>query len=598
MKDRTWSSENGHVHTVLGEPEQDQIRQLFMNNHLSDVVLHFPAPDNSRSSHHELYDGASTSTSLPAHRLLLSLRSGAFRTAFRESSTSYTSTVLGDKRLRLPLKMVIQDTPYVIFKELLRYIYTGTLQPPPVTPTANHEGVDTSKSLCTFWLELVKAATRYDVPALLVLCIEEIETLLVHCQNQIMDIIYFVDSASKTSQSTPTTDAVGLAKHRLMALCMSTIMAMPDAQMQALMQANQCSTDRLLQIYRDRTNVPLVLAVQHQNFRVVDALLDGPSREEALRLPDDQGVLPFVAALNSANDAIIRRVLVPASLSWVTLTSSVSVWFLLACASGNVLHCQILADMHHADVNEISVVESSDEFGKGQTPLHIASRFGHVSIVQYLLSLHAVPNFQDEEGNTPLHYASNELIAEVFLAHNGKCNPNIPNNRGQVPLHLAAMRGDIGVVSLLVHHGADITAVDEEGQTAFHVAAANGYASVVLVLLKMSEDRAMESKDIAAADDTSEPQRELDTDQPAFSIDADDYKSNTALHLAAMAPQGRVDKILQVLLENGADPNRPNWFGTVLLGIRRCICFAPTTTAHLPSSTCLLNMERTSKCKV
>ncbi|RHY32888.1 hypothetical protein DYB25_001816 [Aphanomyces astaci] len=271
---------------------------------------------------------------------------------------------------------------------------------------------------------------RYDVPALLVLCIEEIEALLVHCQNQIMDIIYFVDSGSKTSQSTPTTDAVGLAKHRLMALCMSTIMAMPDAQMQA--------------------------------YACMPIYIDGPSREEALRLPDDQGVLPFVAALNSANDAIIRRVLVPASLSWVTLTSSVSVWFLLACASGNLLHCQILADMHHADVNEISAVESSDEFGKGQTPLHIAS--------------------------------------------------------------------------------------------------------VVLVLLKMSEDRAMESKDIAAADDTSEPQRELDTDQPAFSIDADDYKSvsstdcNTALHLAAMAPQGRVDKILQVLLENGADPNRPNWF--------------------------------------
>ncbi|RQM27668.1 hypothetical protein B5M09_000490 [Aphanomyces astaci] len=344
MKDRTWSSENGHVHTVLGEPEQDQIRQLFMNNHLSDVVLHFPAPDNSRSSHHELYDGASTSTSLPAHRLLLSLRSGAFRTAFRESSTSYTSTVLGDKRLRLPLKMVIQDTPYVIFKELLRYIYTGTLQPPP----------------------------------------------------------------------------------------------------------------------------------------------DGPSREEALRLPDDQGVLPFVAALNSANDAIIRRVLVPASLSWVTLTSSVSVWFLLACASGNVLHCQILADMHHADVNEISVVESSDEFGKGQTPLHIA-------------------------------------------------------------------RGDIGVVSLLVHHGADITAVDEEGQVHYE----KKHADVVLVLLKMSEDRAMESKDIAAADDTSEPQRELDTDQPAFSIDADDYKSvsstdygSTPLHLAV----GKASEAISIALVRAGAP--------------------------------------------
>ncbi|RHY97423.1 hypothetical protein DYB37_000406 [Aphanomyces astaci] len=340
MKDRTWSSENGHVHTVLGEPEQDQIRQLFMNNHLSDVVLHFPAPDNSRSSHHEHYDGASTSTSLPAHRLLLSLRSGAFRTAFRESSTSYTSTVLGDKRLRLPLKMVIQDTPYVIFKELLRYIYTGT------------------------WLRL--------------------------------------PLGKKVASFEP---------------------CVPPSSLRVF-DLSDASCD-----------------------------CDGPSREEALRLPDDQGVLPFVAALNSANDAIIRRVLVPASLSWVTLTSSVSVWFLLACASGNLLHCQILADMHHADVNEISAVESSDEFGKGQTPLHIAS--------------------------------------------------------------------------------------------------------VVLVLLKMSEDRAMESKDIAAADDTSEPQRELDTDQPAFNIDADDYKSvsstdygSTPLHLAV----GKASEAISIALVRAGAP--------------------------------------------
>ncbi|ETW08612.1 hypothetical protein H310_01154 [Aphanomyces invadans] len=549
MKDRAWSSENGQLRVVMGETEQDQIRQLFMNNYLSDVVLLFPALDSSEPSSHDLYDGTACTTSLPAHRLLLSLRSGAFRTAFRESSTSYTSTVLGDKRLRLPLKMVIQDTPYLVFKELLRYIYTGTLEP-PVSST------HTPKALCSFWLELVKAATRYDVPALCVLCIEEIESLLDRCQSQVIDIIYLLDSNFQSALS----DAVVVAKHRLMALCMSTIMAMPDAEMQAQMKSNRCSTDRLLKIYRERTSAPLVLAVQHQNFRVVDALLDEPTGPLALQQTDDNGILPLVAALESANDSIIRRVLVPAALSWVTLTNSVSVWFLLACASGNLLHCQILADVHHADVNDISAV-STDEFGRGQTPLHIASRYGHVEIVKYLLSLHAVPNFQDHDGNTPLHYASNEPVAEVFLTHNGKCNPNIPNNRGQVPLHLAAMRGDIGVVSLLVHHGADMAAVDEEGQTAFHVAAANGYASVVLVLLKMIEDQAMK---VTSCSSTTEP---IQSDgatieaEPKFNINAEDYKNNTALHLAAMAPPTRVEKILQVLLENGADPNRTNWFG-------------------------------------
>jgi len=39
------------------------------------------------------------------------------------------------------------------------------------------------------------------------------------------------------------------------------------------------------------------------------------------------------------------------------------------------------------------------------------------------------------------------------------------------------------------------------------------------------------------------------------------FKDNTALHLAAMSPSERCEKIILVLLENGADPNKSNWFG-------------------------------------
>ncbi|KAH9093153.1 hypothetical protein Ae201684P_008813 [Aphanomyces euteiches] len=154
------------------------------------------------------------------------------------------------------------------------------------------------------------------------------------------------------------------------------------------------------------------------------------------------------------------------------------------------------------------------------------------------------------------------MVAEVFLSHGGKCNPNIPNTRGQVALHHAATRGDIGLVNLLLHHGADLNIVDEEGQSAFHVAAASGYASVVLILLKLIEDRLSkhEAPPSPTNTDAAEPQGESDVESE-FNINAEDYKNNTALHLAAMAPQTRVEKILQVLLENGADPNRVNWFG-------------------------------------
>ncbi|KAF0701126.1 Aste57867_8349 [Aphanomyces stellatus] len=557
MKDRAWSVDNVHGQ-FLGEAEHDQIRSLYMNNHLSDVLLLFPAPEVASTS---LSTEANLSSmSLPAHRLLLSLRSGAFRMAFRESSTSYTSAVLGDNRLRLPLKMVIQDTSYPIFKELLRFIYTSTLKPPTEPTPQQHEAFGTSKSiLCMFWLELLNAAMRYDVSSLCVMCIEEIELLLVQYPQHIMEILHLVDS---NCFQDARTDEVLKAKNRLVDLCMSTIMTMTDADMQKLMLSSQCSTDRLLNIYHQRTNVPLVLAIQHQNFRVVDALLNSSDGDAQLNKSDTHGILPLVAAMNTGNDAMIRRILVPSNVKWIMLSNSLNGWFLMACASGRVLHCQILVDSHGVDVNLISSVDASEEFGKGQTPLHVASRYGHVDVVKYLLSKNAVPNFQDNEGNTPLHYASNAMVAEVFLTHGGKCNPNIPNTRGQVPLHLAAARGDIGVVSLLLHNGADLSAIDEEGQSAFHVASSNGYASVVLILLKLSEDRMMKKNESVSPSsaDAMEPQGESDV-ETEFNINTEDYKNNSALHLAAMAPQSRMEKTVQVLLENGADPNRANWFG-------------------------------------
>jgi hypothetical protein len=41
----------------------------------------------------------------------------------------------------------------------------------------------------------------------------------------------------------------------------------------SVLHSSQCSTERLLRIYRERTMTPLVLAIQHQNVRAVDALL-------------------------------------------------------------------------------------------------------------------------------------------------------------------------------------------------------------------------------------------------------------------------------------------------------------------------------------
>ena len=56
-------------------------------------------------------------------------------------------------------------------------------------------------------------------------------------------------------------------------------------------------------------------------------------------------------------------------------------------------------------------------------------------------------------------------------------------------LHLAAEAGDGGVVALLVERGAALGAVDDDGQTALHVAVANGQFAAVESLTAPADSR-------------------------------------------------------------------------------------------------------------
>ena len=56
-------------------------------------------------------------------------------------------------------------------------------------------------------------------------------------------------------------------------------------------------------------------------------------------------------------------------------------------------------------------------------------------------------------------------------------------------LHLAAEAGDGGVVALLVERGAALGAVDDDGQTALHVAVANGHFAAVESLTAPADSR-------------------------------------------------------------------------------------------------------------
>ncbi|ETI40650.1 hypothetical protein L914_13454 [Phytophthora nicotianae] len=617
-----------------------QVRKLFANNHLSDVLFIFtsdsggsPASDGGEN------DKSSTAGDhlIPAHRLVLSLRSGAFQTALLKAKSSQVPG-----QVRFPLKIHVQDTPYRVFYSLLRFLYTNDL---------GAEGEDGGKrGREEFWQQLLRAAFVYLVPSLVDICVKRIASFLElesdkveeekveeecedaeerkrRLQKKTLDVLVFMDTVlatypltarrrepSDSHTITPPPSQNGRrstgdgsdagssvlsrcaeAVCQLQSMCLKQLQHMDEAAFEELLQSDtgrQCSTERLCEILRMRSDTPLVVAIRYQLGRVVNELL--LLGEPLDQVGGDEIDLPLVAALKTGNNAIIRRLLVDESAPFFLLTDKVPLIF-LASASGNVQHCDILIEQNAADVNLISQLKDGDkeitaEFGHQQTPLHIACRKGHSAVAELLLQHNAASNLPDEEGNTALHYASNIETVEVLLNSAFRTNANIPNRRGRTPLHIAAARGDVAVVAYLIRHGAEQDIVDDQGQNAFHHAAANGHTAVTLVLLHENEAAMANAKKLVITSesngttenthsedsqqmkqtgggeiDSAEENGEKREEPNGFDINREDLKGNTALHLAAMSPSERCQKMLQLLLENGADPNRANWFGYTAL---------------------------------
>lgn len=110
------------------------------------------------------------------------------------------------------------------------------------------------------------------------------------------------------------------------------------------------------------------------------------------------------------------------------------------------------------------------------------SRAGpHAEVVRALLDHGANVNDKDEDGTSPLWYASvyfdsNDMI-DLLLKRGA--NINLANNKRRTPLMFASAKTDL----FLLNHGANIEAVDEDHRTALMWAVWNDEIDAVNVLL-------------------------------------------------------------------------------------------------------------------
>ncbi len=120
---------------------------------------------------------------------------------------------------------------------------------------------------------------------------------------------------------------------------------------------------------------------------------------------------------------------------------------------------------------------------KSQSPLHLACQKQHINIVKTLLKNGANPNFEDNENSTTLYAAvcTKNLDIVKLLLSNGADATNGENNK--LPLHIAAEKNLIEILSSLITYGADVNAKDNNDKTPIIVAVEKGNFKCADILL-------------------------------------------------------------------------------------------------------------------
>jgi ankyrin repeat protein len=197
---------------------------------------------------------------------------------------------------------------------------------------------------------------------------------------------------------------------------------------------------------------------------------------------------------------------------------------------------------HLCCLNEVLYLLSngakSDVRAEKYTALDLAAASGHSRIVKLFLENGASVNSAADDGTTALHLATNGghlNVVKVLISHGSNVDPQTSD--GVTPLHLAAVRGHDDILEHLLYHRADPNA-KAEATALFRTD--DGVAFESLPRKKVLRRRALE---FALKNGRIRAVRLLIS-----------YGSKTATEVLN-ASKGGHEKVLQLLLSNGADAN-------------------------------------------
>ncbi|KAJ6257088.1 Ankyrin-3 [Drechslerella dactyloides] len=196
---------------------------------------------------------------------------------------------------------------------------------------------------------------------------------------------------------------------------------------------------------------------------------------------------------------------------------------------------------------------------KDLTALHMAANWNLPIVLEHLLEGPDIRDIgtKDFDGKTPLHHPcrlSNEAVMSLLIEHGADISAF--DDYGRPPLRFAVDGGKPAAVKLLLDKGAGVNApVDYHGGTALHWAARMGYAPIVQLLLEYGADTAVRCYDGRTALDYAKHNRHDETAAllSRFAPIADDgYEQRTALHKCSREGDAEATKRL---LDQGCNAN-------------------------------------------